>query len=179
MTQSLLDTEFTVADQIKVNHEWTEKYPEWKGLGDGILMILDPPCPAAEDFTGLSAAATTSSRSGFVLAFDKAVVNNGGYIGLFFEDVSSDIVPTGSKVRFVASSDEPMDGEDQFVAQGSLEVPEANKILPRLAKEGIRFRIDTDVSAHARSYNEARIGLFVHVNDLPAWERIRPDYLPE
>ena len=70
------------------------------------------------------------------------------------------------------------DDDTDYVSEGRLEVPEANKILPRLEKEGIRFRIDTDVSAHGRRFDEARIELFIHVDDVPAWEKIRMDYLP-
>lgn len=67
----------------------------------------------------------------------------------------------------------------QYVIEGKLDVFEADKILPRLEREGVRFQIDTDVSAHVRGKSESRITLYVHADDVPAWEKIRGDYFPE
>ena len=74
------------------------------------------------------------------------------------------------------------DDDADYGAQGRLDVPEADRILPRLEKDGIRFQIDTDISTHPGgecSFRDGRIALFVHVDDVPAWEKIRGDYFPQ
>jgi hypothetical protein len=181
MNSRLLDTEFTVVDEIRVNHQWAAQYPEMKGLCDGKLLVLGPPCAGEIEVEGLSAVATTPQGVEVALGFDKVIVNKGGCIGLFFAGIFTRTVPKGTTVRFGKVSEEGAEDDAQYVPQGILDVPEADRILPRLEKEGIRFEIDTDVSTHPSGKCgvwDGRIALFVHMEDVAAWEKIRAEYFP-
>ncbi len=113
--------------------------------------------------------------------FDKVIVNERGVVSLFFEGILTKTVPNGTKVRFGRGSDAAGSDDAQYVDQGRLNIPEADRILPRLESEGIRFQIDTDVSTHPSGkcgFRDGRIALFVHVDDVPAWDKIRAEYFP-
>jgi len=181
MNPQLLNTEFTVVDEIKVNHKMTLEYPDMKGLPDGKLLVLAPPCAGEFDLTDLSAMATTPSGAEVPLAFDKMIVNKGGNIGLFVAGIFVKTVPKDSKVRFSAVSKDTVNDDAKYIAQVKLNIPEADVILPRLEKEGIRFEIDTDVSTphNAKGFSQNnRITLFIHVDDVPAWEKVSEEYFP-
>jgi len=72
--------------------------------------------------------------------------------------------------------------DNEFQAEGELSENEAERILPRLEKEKIRFQIDANVSRNgtglSRSYSPAQIKLFVHTDDIAAWRKIRDEYFP-
>ena len=73
------------------------------------------------------------------------------------------------------------DDSEKYLEQGALDVREAESILPRLEKENLRFQIETDLSSHARSgrdFRDSRVTLFVHADDLAAWEKIRSEFFP-
>ncbi|HEX4084397.1 MAG TPA: hypothetical protein VHY22_05785, partial [Chthoniobacteraceae bacterium] len=162
-TAQLLETAFTVMDEIRMNPAWSARYPGYAGISDGILLLLDPPSSATEEeIESASAMATMPDGSEKELEFHKAIVNKAGCIGLYFAKEKSEIVPKGSTVRFKESEmpDPPAESEDGYVLQGQFDIPEANKILPRLEKEGIRFQIDTDLMPHVEvetSYYDGRI----------------------
>jgi hypothetical protein len=69
--------------------------------------------------------------------------------------------------------------EASFSFEGPLDVGEAKRVLPRLEKEKIRFQIETDVSTHLRKstgpFRDSRIKLFVHVDDIARWQKIRDE----
>lgn len=69
---------------------------------------------------------------------------------------------------------------ESFQAEGGLDVGEAARILPRLEKENIRFLIDPDVASRQKrgGFTDARIKLFIHPEDVPAWRKIRDEYFP-
>ncbi len=76
-------------------------------------------------------------------------------------------------------------GDQAFQFQGALDCNEAETILPRLEKEKIRFQIETDPTSHYVApligdgvYNDNRIKLFVHADDIHAWQKIRNEYFP-
>jgi hypothetical protein len=75
----------------------------------------------------------------------------------------------------------PHDYSDQFQFEGALDVPEAERILPRLRKENILFQIQTDGS-NPRNFSsqvrDGRIRLFVHTANVDAWRKIRAEYFP-
>lgn len=182
MNSQLLDSEFTVADVIKVNHKWVLAFPEWKGVGDGHLLVLAPPCASEPDLSNISAVATTPSGKKGPLGFDKVVVNKTGCISLYVEGIFVKIVPVGSKVKFEEVSDKAVDDESQYVAQGELDVFKADTILSRLEKEGVRFQIETLVGPknlrNGGTVDVRRLMLYIHVDDVPAWERIISEYFP-
>ena len=72
--------------------------------------------------------------------------------------------------------------DDGFQFEGALDVGEANRILPRLEQEKIRFKIAADVSGHRTRatgrFRDARIKLFVHADDVSAWHALRDEYFP-
>jgi hypothetical protein len=182
MGSQLLESDFTVMDQILVNREWRLEYSPLGGVHDSTLLVLLPSLTSTEDFSDVRAIATTSSGSEIVLEFDKAVVNGRGTIGLFFGGVTMEIVPIGTKVTFRRVTEENLGEDADYISQGRLDVSDAKKILARLESEGIRFQIDTDISAHPSGehrHYDSRIALFVHVDDLPRWESISKDYFPE
>jgi len=117
------------------------------------------------------------------LEYDKLIVNKGGSIGLFFAGILTKTVPSGTKVKFEEISKGIVDDESQYVVEGELDVLKADTILSRLEKEGIRFQIDTDEatrsSARGGTVHVRRLTLYVHVDDVPAWEKIRTEYFPE
>jgi len=183
MSTQLLEIEFTVVDEIRVNRKWATEYPEWKGFCDGKLLVLTPSCAGEPEIANLNALATTPSGKEVSLAFDKVIVNKAGRVSLFFEGIFTKTVPNGSKVRFGKNSEDVRDDDAKYITQGKLNVPEADRILPRLEKEGVRFQIDTDLSTHPvgrdGSFRDSRIELFIHVDDVQAWEKIGSDYFPE
>ena len=71
------------------------------------------------------------------------------------------------------------DNSDGYVSQGRLDVKEAELILPRLKSAKIRFEISTDLSNRKNfqfPMRNSRIELFVHQDDLEAWQAIRSEY---
>ena len=75
-------------------------------------------------------------------------------------------------------SDEPA---EPYLPQGGLDASEANRILPRLEKDKIRFQIATDVSGRQnfrQPLRHPRVQLFIHGDDLEAWQRIRIELFP-
>jgi hypothetical protein len=178
MPSQLLELEFTVTEAMRVNRRWMAKDPEWKGLCDGKLLILAPWCPGERGIENLSAVAKTPAGKIVPLKFDKITVNESGCVSLFFEGILTRTVPINSTVRF-EKIPKPPDEEGQYIAQERLDVFEAERILPRLEMEGIRFQIDADVSSHPSGegpLRDQRIGLYVHVDDIPAWEKFRSEY---
>jgi hypothetical protein len=73
----------------------------------------------------------------------------------------------------------PQDDEE-YVSQGQLSVEEAERILPRLRNENIRFQIETSLPKprSTRLGPIDRVALFVHSDDIEAWQRIRAEYFP-
>ena len=73
----------------------------------------------------------------------------------------------------------PQDSED-YVSQGRLSVEEAERILPRLQNEKIRFQIETSLPKPCSTKIGPidRVELFVHADDVEAWRRIRAEYFP-
>ncbi len=72
------------------------------------------------------------------------------------------------------------DESEEFLAQGRLAVDEAERILPRLEKENIRFQIETFLPK-PRSTKLGpvdRVALFIHPDDVEAWRRIRNEFFP-
>jgi len=69
-----------------------------------------------------------------------------------------------------------------YQSEGDLNPLEAKRILPRLAELNVRFQIEADVGNHPNRstapINDARIRLFVHVDDLEAWRQIRREFFP-
>lgn len=72
------------------------------------------------------------------------------------------------------------ENDDDFCIQGGLSVGEADRILPRLEADDIRFEIDANPApGSARNFDSApRITLYIHVDDLPRWEKIRDEFFP-
>lgn len=73
------------------------------------------------------------------------------------------------------------DADDGYRSQGDLDPDEAKRILPRLEQAGVRFQIATDASGGAglrRYLVDGRIQLFVHEDDVAAWQRIRQEFFP-
>jgi hypothetical protein len=72
------------------------------------------------------------------------------------------------------------DDEDAFEDVGGLSVSEAERILPRLERENIRFEIQTDPSPHrATDINGTpSVMLFIHRDDASCWEKIRDEFFP-
>jgi hypothetical protein len=71
------------------------------------------------------------------------------------------------------------DKSDGYVSQGRLDVKEAEVILPRLKSAKIKFEISTDLSGRRNfqaPIKDSRIELFVHQDDLDAWQAIRSEY---
>ena len=68
----------------------------------------------------------------------------------------------------------------EFVSQGRLSVEEAERILTRLRNERIRFQIETSLPKprSTRLGPVDRVELFVHTDDIAAWQRIRAEYFP-
>jgi hypothetical protein len=66
----------------------------------------------------------------------------------------------------------------EYCSQGALSLFEADRILPQLKEAKIRFRLDADPSSHGRYGGDARIALFVHSDDLDAWNKIRAEHFP-
>ena len=71
---------------------------------------------------------------------------------------------------------------ESYQSEGDLNPLEAKRILPRLAELNLRFQIETDTSNHRNRstapINDARIRLFVHVDDIAAWRKMRREYFP-
>ena len=69
--------------------------------------------------------------------------------------------------------------DDAFQFERPLDVGEAKRVLPRLEKDGVRFQIETDVSTHLRkstsTFRDSRVKLFVHVDDIARWQKIRDE----
>jgi hypothetical protein len=74
------------------------------------------------------------------------------------------------------------DDDDGFVIQGTLEPGEAERLLPRLEKDGVRFEIDagdiTVVATRGGPRRSSQITLFVHREDVDAWYKIRSELYP-
>jgi hypothetical protein len=69
----------------------------------------------------------------------------------------------------------------EYVAQGRLATNEAERILPRLEKEKIRFQIETNVAGRRNfriPLRDPRVALFIHPEDVDAWLKIRDEYFP-
>ncbi len=73
----------------------------------------------------------------------------------------------------------PQDSED-YVSQGRLSVEEAERILPRLQNEKIRFQIETSLPKPRSSKIGPidRVELFVYADDVEAWQLIRAEFFP-
>jgi hypothetical protein len=77
-----------------------------------------------------------------------------------------------------------IDDGDEFVSQGDLEIDEADRLLPRLKNDGIRFEIAMKEIPQFQGKNlgprppVAMITLFVHPSDLDAWLKIRNELYP-
>jgi hypothetical protein len=69
---------------------------------------------------------------------------------------------------------------EEYVSQGRLSVEEAERILPRLQNDNIRFQIETSLPQPRSSRNGPidRVELFVHADDVQAWQGIRAEYFP-
>jgi hypothetical protein len=69
---------------------------------------------------------------------------------------------------------------EEFVSQGRLSVEAAERILTRLRNERIRFQIETSLPKprSTRLGPVDRVELFVHTDDIAAWQRIRAEYFP-
>ena len=69
--------------------------------------------------------------------------------------------------------------QDRFQYERPLDVGEAKRVLPRLEEAGVRFQIETDVSTHVGKstgpFRDSRVKLFVHVDDIARWEKIRDE----
>lgn len=73
------------------------------------------------------------------------------------------------------------DDNAEYESQGQLAVHEAEQILPRLEREHLRFQIQTDLSSRNNfraPLNQSRVELFIHPDDVEAWQRIRAEYFP-
>ena len=74
------------------------------------------------------------------------------------------------------------DDDAEFVSQGVLEPDEAERLLPKLEKVGIRFEIDvsdiTTFEIRGGAQRASQITLYVHRLDLDAWEKIRSELYP-
>jgi len=69
---------------------------------------------------------------------------------------------------------------EEYISQGQLSVDEAERILARLRKESIRFQIETSLPKprSTKLGPVERVALFVHSDDLEAWQEIRAEYFP-
>ena len=74
----------------------------------------------------------------------------------------------------------PSQDSEEFVSQGRLSVEEAERILPRLRNDKIRFQIETSLPKprSTRLGPIDRVELFVHTDDIAAWQKIRAEYFP-
>jgi hypothetical protein len=76
----------------------------------------------------------------------------------------------------------PMSSEEsvEFLSQGRLAVDEAERILPRLEKEKIRFQIETFLpKPRSTKFGPIdRFELYIHPDDVEAWRRIRNEFFP-
>jgi len=180
MGSPLLETEFTVADEMRVYRKWLADHPGLKNFRDGKLLILSPSCPGQPDLKNLTASAITPSGKEVPLPFDKAIINQTGGISLFIEGILTRTVPKGSRVRFQRNPGETANINPDYLFQAALETWEAEKILPRLEEENIRFQIDTKATAQDAGkgvrLRQWRIDLFIHNDDLPAWEKFRAQH---
>jgi hypothetical protein len=76
------------------------------------------------------------------------------------------------------------DNNGDYLSQGDFEVDEAEGVLTRLEKEGIRFEIemldiDTLSTGFARTRTHfQRVRLYVHRQDLDAWNVLREKLYP-
>jgi hypothetical protein len=69
----------------------------------------------------------------------------------------------------------------EYISQGRLATNEAERILPRLKKERIRFQIQTDVAGRQNfraPLRDPRVELFIHPADVATWSGIRNEYFP-
>jgi len=68
----------------------------------------------------------------------------------------------------------------EYVSQGRLATNEAERILPRLEKEKIRFQIEPNIAGrrNLRISLRPRVALFIHPEDVDAWLKIRDEYFP-
>jgi hypothetical protein len=68
----------------------------------------------------------------------------------------------------------------EYVSQGRLATNEAERILPRLEKEKIRFQIEPNIAGrrNLRISLQPRVALFIHPEDVDAWLKIRDEYFP-
>ncbi len=78
---------------------------------------------------------------------------------------------------------EEEDEVDGFVSQGTFEVEEADRLLPRLKADGIRFEIEMKtVPQRGRNSvpepSTSNVALFVHSSDIEAWQKIRGELYP-
>jgi len=127
----LLDTTFTVVDQIRMNPKWTARYPGFDQFSNGILLLLDPPsCATDEEIERATAMASPPDGEELELEFHRAIVNKAGCIGLFFANEKSEIVPNGSTVIFKDTRLPVPLAEEQsgYVPQGQVDLFEARKI---------------------------------------------------
>jgi hypothetical protein len=90
-------------------------------------------------------------------------------------------------LKYGSMPDEPVVPEKhyrdkEFQAEGELSEGEADRILPRLEKEKIRFQISANPLRHdagrARASSDPQIKLFIHTDDIVAWRKIRDEYFP-
>jgi len=66
----------------------------------------------------------------------------------------------------------------EYRSQGALSLYEADRILPQLKEAKIRFKLEADPSSHSRYGGDGRIELFVHSDDIDAWNKIRAEHFP-
>ena len=69
--------------------------------------------------------------------------------------------------------------DDTFLYERALDVGEAKRVLPHLERDGVRFQIETDVSTHLHKstgpFRDSRVKLFIHVDDVARWQKIRDE----
>jgi hypothetical protein len=74
--------------------------------------------------------------------------------------------------------------DSDFISQGDFEVDEAEGVLARLRKEGIRFEIEMiEVVRQTTGFSRvrprfSRVRLYVHRLDLGAWLKVRDELYP-
>jgi len=82
---------------------------------------------------------------------------------------------------------QPMEDDDNsnFIPEGDFEIDEADRLLPRLKNDGIRFEIEMiDVPRGAApgfsrlTSHFSRVRIYIHKLDLEAWTKIREKLYP-
>lgn len=69
--------------------------------------------------------------------------------------------------------------DKSFQFEGELDTTDAQRLLPRLEEEKVRFELAVDSSGSDRDYvHESRVKLFVHVEDLARWRKVRELLFP-